>query len=187
MGILRRSDYQRMPWKNGQGLTEEVRSFPPDSTMETFDWRLSIAHVGADGPFSQFPGIDRSIALLDGEGLILDLPDGETILHPQGEPFAFPGEWDVSSRNSSGGTMDLNIMTRRGRCVHRMVRHKLQAGDVLAASSQAVLVFNTKATIRADGTDVMLERFDCLMLSAGEAVTVAGKPVELLAVELTYA
>lgn len=187
MEILRRSDYQRMPWKNGQGLTEEVRSFPPGSKMESFDWRLSIAHVGVDGPFSQFPGIDRSIALLDGAGLVLDLPDGEIILRPRGEPFAFPGEWEVSSRNLRGGTMDLNIMTRRGRCAHRMVRHKLKAGDVFAPSSQTVLVFNTPATIRADGTDVLLERFDCLMVSAGEAVTIAGDPVELLAVDLTFA
>eukprot|EP01035_Chromulina_nebulosa_P052956 gene52956-72284_t len=53
-----------MPWRNGQGMTEEIVNFPPESSLADFDWRLSIAHVEKDGPFSVFPGVVRTILLL---------------------------------------------------------------------------------------------------------------------------
>ncbi len=38
-----------MPWKNGGGVTTEICVSPPSGA---FDWRVSIATVNADGPFS---------------------------------------------------------------------------------------------------------------------------------------
>jgi environmental stress-induced protein Ves len=186
MQILRRAAYRRMPWKNGQGLTEEVLTFPEGSAVDAFDWRISIAHVGADGPFSLFPGIDRTIALLDGTGLILDLPDEtEKLLSPGGEPFPFPGEWDISSRNVDGGTMDLNVMSRRGRSVHRLTRQSLEAGEALIAAMTTVLIVNAPARFDAAGVPVTLERFEGIHLAGGEAIAAVGQSVECLIAELS--
>ncbi|MBB6011514.1 hypothetical protein HNR59_000859 [Aquamicrobium lusatiense] len=169
MKIARRADHKRMAWKNGQGLTEEVAAFPAGSDTDSFDWRLSIAHVGADGPFSVFAGIDRTIALLDGPGLALDLPEGKTIeLRPDGAPFAFPGDWTISSRNTGGPTIDLNIMTRRGRCSHEMQRLTLEPGARFTTTGAGWAVFNTAARIDADGENLTIERFDAIALDAGE-------------------
>lgn len=161
MQVLRHDAYKRMPWKNGLGVTEEVTAFPPGSDLASFGWRLSIAHVGADGPFSVFAGIDRTIALLDGDGLMLDLPDQTVALSRQGEPFAFSGDLEISSRNKAGPTVDLNIMTRRGRFEHRMQR--LGAGKLEIAQPGTILVFNSPASVSHENGTIALQRFDALI------------------------
>ncbi|WP_344566156.1 HutD/Ves family protein [Streptomyces axinellae] len=63
--VLRWADRPRMPWKNGSGSTREVAAQPVGSRLADFDWRVSVADVGGDGPFSPFPGVDRVITLID--------------------------------------------------------------------------------------------------------------------------
>lgn len=188
MNILRRAGYRRMPWKNGQGLTEEVAACPQGCTVETFDWRISIAHVGSDGPFSAFPGVDRSIALLDGDGLRLDLPgDKSTLLTPGGEPFAFPGEWAVSSRNGGGDTIDLNIMTRRGRCAHRLRRHRASGALAFSWACDVAILANDDCRVRHDDIETALMRFDAVMVSPGERIVLHGDRLDILAAEFRMA
>lgn len=57
------------PWKNGAGATREIIAIP--SVDAPFLWRASIATLQADGPFSPFPGVDRTIVLLAGQPLRL--------------------------------------------------------------------------------------------------------------------
>ena len=186
MKLARRADYRRMPWKNGKGLTEEVAAFPENSGIDGFDWRLSIAHVGADGPFSAFAGIDRSIALLDGAGLMLDLPGGRTVeLSGEGSPFSFSGDLEIAGRNLGGPTIDLNIMTRRGRCAHEMRRLDLAPGWLFTAPGFGWVVFNTPAIIEADGQRLRVDRFDAMRLEQGESVVNHGDaPAKILSVTI---
>ncbi|MBF2718144.1 HutD family protein [Agrobacterium vitis] len=173
MQILRREEYRRMPWKNGQGMTEEILIFPPDSGLGDFDYRLSIAHVGADGPFSTFPGVDRSIGLLEGDGMVLSLPDGQDVALKQGsEPLAFSGDWAVSSRNLGSKTVDLNIMTRRSRFRHTMKRGNLEVlhGQATRTTTTTLAIFNGDATIIANGQTISLHRFDTLVFSPGDSL-----------------
>ncbi len=100
------------PWKNGGGETREIICVPaPDAP---FLWRASIATLQADGPFSPFPGVDRVITLLAGQPLRLC---GENIDQPLAlwQPWAFPGEWALSSVGIVAPGLDFNIMTLRGR------------------------------------------------------------------------
>ncbi len=76
MRLLAATDRIARPWKNGGGVTFDVLSFPENATLDTFAWRISIAEVASDGPFSRFEGIDRSTAILRGEGFRLVLGDG---------------------------------------------------------------------------------------------------------------
>ena len=62
-------EYRRMPWKNGGGSTDEIATYPRGAGLDAFDWRVSIAHVASDGPFSRFPGVERTITLLEGAGM----------------------------------------------------------------------------------------------------------------------
>ena len=71
MKLLRARNHRRMPWKNGGGVTTEIAVFPANAGLEDFEWRLSMATVASDGPFSLFAGIDRTLAVLEGEGLVL--------------------------------------------------------------------------------------------------------------------
>src|SRR4029077_2512621 len=69
--LLTPNDYRSMPWKNGAGRTTEIAVHPPGAALDAFAWRVSIADVEQDGPFSRFPGIDRTIVLLGGSGMRL--------------------------------------------------------------------------------------------------------------------
>ena len=108
------------PWRNGGGETREILSAAQGNT--DFDWRASIATIAQDGPFSAFPGIDRSITLLSGAGAqLLAPPDISHSLTRAGEPFAFPGELAITARLTAGVTTDFNIMTRRAVCHARVI------------------------------------------------------------------
>lgn len=110
--LIRWSDLEPAPWKNGGGTTREVTSGPGGST--DWDWRVSVADVEQDGPFSAYPGVDRVITLLEGPAMDLTFGASTTRLTLR-EPFAFRGEERVHCTVPGGRTRDLNLMTRRGR------------------------------------------------------------------------
>jgi len=173
-----------MPWKNGLGVTEEVIAYPPGSDIATFGWRLSIAHVGADGPFSVFAGIDRTIALLDGDGLLLDLPDATTIaLDPASAPFSFSGDLAITSRNRGGPTIDLNIMTRRGQFAH--VMRRVGPGPIEIVHPGTILVFNSPAMLTGPAETIAIERFDAVIVDPNDGPVVLPDPCDALAIEIT--
>lgn len=112
------ADLPATPWKNGGGVTREIVCQPPGADMDSFDWRVSIAHIASSGLFSAFPGIDRVITLLSGGGVHLLGDDGQ-VDHPLDTPlapFAFAGEAAIHARLLAGDCHDFNVMTRRGVC-----------------------------------------------------------------------
>lgn len=119
MRFVPAGEFKAMPWKNGLGVTREVTL---GGDPAAFDWRVSIATVGASGPFSAFPGIDRTIAVLRGQGMLLDVDGEKHELLATGEPFSFAGEAKVHADCIGGETTDLNIMTRRAAFAHAMTR-----------------------------------------------------------------
>jgi environmental stress-induced protein Ves len=101
------------PWKNGGGVTSELAIDPADATAENFRWRISLARIAQDGPFSAFPGITRWITLIEGGGFTLDFDDGSRIDVP--EPFVphrFDGGRAAHCRLKGGPSRDLNVMAR---------------------------------------------------------------------------
>lgn len=79
-------------WKNGGGETREICRIPSDEPDGDFAWRASIATIERDGDFSCFPGVDRVITLLSGDGVDLC---GEGWRHrlTLHQPFAFAASW----------------------------------------------------------------------------------------------
>ena len=111
-----RSTLPVTPWKNGGGTTQEIASWPQGAALDGFGWRVSIATIAAAGPFSVFAGVDRSIMLLDGEGVRLRSRDGriDHRLDVPHRPFAFPGDVEIDCTLQDGASSDFNVMTRRG-------------------------------------------------------------------------
>lgn len=101
-----------MRWKNGRGSTTEIAREPAEGE---FDWRVSMARVEEDGEFSLFPGYDRVILALDGDGMTLRHrePGTEAVLGPL-EPWTFSGDWSTTCALRSGPISDFNVITRRG-------------------------------------------------------------------------
>jgi hypothetical protein len=115
------------PWKNGAGLTREIAL--AESEIGGFDWRLSVAEVERDAPFSAFPGIDRSITLLRGAGLHLRSADGR-IDHRLTQPlvpFRFAGDAVLNASLIDGACSDFNVMTRRGAFRSEVTCHRAAA------------------------------------------------------------
>lgn len=110
-----RANAPATPWKNGGGSTCEIASWPPGSTLEDFDWRVSIATIAASGPFSVFPGVDRTLMLLDGDGMKLKGDGVHALLDTPYEPFEFSGDVAVDCTLLGKPSSDLNVMCRRDR------------------------------------------------------------------------
>ena len=146
INVWRAADYVRMPWKNGGGQTIEIAVQPPAAGLDDFGWRLSIATISQDGAFSRFAGIDRTLALLDGAGLRLEIGAAKadagqvtrTVeLRPGDAPLHFDGAAPVAAQLRDGPVRDLNLMTRRGVWRQRMSPHRLAAGHALQHRSSA--------------------------------------------------
>ena len=121
MRILRAADHRRMPWKNGGGVTTEIAVFPEGAGLDEFEWRLSMANVASDGPFSLFADVDRTLAVLEGEGIVLSVEGrADVTLARTSPPFAFAADRQCAARLITGPILDLNIMTRRDRFAHRL-------------------------------------------------------------------
>jgi len=103
-----------MPWKNGGGTTFEVALHPEDADWASFVWRISIAQVERGGPFSSFAGIDRSLVVLAGQGMVLRGIRAHPIDVRLYDCVAFAGEATVDTELLGGPTRDFNLMTRRG-------------------------------------------------------------------------
>ncbi|KRB27871.1 HutD family protein [Acidovorax sp. Root70] len=105
-----------VPWKNGGGSTRELACWPPGAGMDGFGWRVSVATIAHPGPFSAFPGVDRQIMLLEGDGVHLQGAAGhwQHALERCWQPFAFSGDEPVDCRMLGGVSTDFNLMLRRG-------------------------------------------------------------------------
>lgn len=126
--VIAANEYRRERWKNGTGWTREIVRTPETGD---WDWRLSIAEIEQDGPFSVFPGIDRELVLIRGNGLRLRFSDGEVHeLQPPHARLRFAGEREVRGELLEGPTHDFNLMWRRDAVVAELL-HRPLVGPML--------------------------------------------------------
>ena len=127
MRHLTPDQYVRMPWRNGGGTTTQIVVEPSDAAAR-FLYRVSIADVEVDGPFSRFDGYDRHIMMLAGRGMTLDGGAHGTIdLAAPFEPRTFSGDWDVAGRLRDGAVRDFNLIVARARATSSLVVRELTA------------------------------------------------------------
>ncbi|MEY4981968.1 MAG: hypothetical protein RIR62_234 [Pseudomonadota bacterium] len=135
MRIIRFAELRPSPWKNGGGETREIAVSPAGAGFDAFDWRLSMATVAADGPFSRFDGIDRTLVLLDG-AMILSVAGQPDRAMAAGDRADFAGDAASHARVTLGPVRDLNLMVRRGRV--RADLRLVGAGDLTTPATGAI-------------------------------------------------
>lgn len=96
-------------WRNGGGITHELAAWP---TPDDWQWRVSVARIDRDGPFSAFEDVQRWFAVLTGNGVRLSWPTHQTTLTPQSQPLSFAGAPACHAQLVDGVTLDFNLMTR---------------------------------------------------------------------------
>ncbi len=79
---------------------------PPGAGFDDFSWRVSIADVRQGGPFSQFPGIDRCLAVLEGEMSLKIADRSPVVVSPATPPALFPGDDRTDATLIGGAVVD---------------------------------------------------------------------------------
>ena len=149
--VLKSADFRSMPWKNGGGETVEIAIFPDNATLDNFDWRVSMARVGVDGPFSIFHGVDRTLAILQGVGIELAIePRAAQHVTKSTRPLAFDAGLATQARLLDGPVIDLNLMTRRDRFSHRMTRMALGGPTSIKLCAQETLLLTWDVGVRVE-------------------------------------
>ncbi|MET0281866.1 MAG: HutD family protein [Steroidobacteraceae bacterium] len=190
MPLLPAGRYRRMPWKNGGGETFEIAVQPAGASLEDMDWRLSMAVVASDGPFSSFPGIDRTLSIVDGAGLLLDTgaESGPVTLTAHTAPLHFAADVPTSATLIAGTVTDLNVMTRRASYQHRVRRIAVAGRYEMASTARELAVFCASGSVMCEAGDeaAALQPRDCALFTAapGGLVLAAAQGALVLIAEL---
>lgn len=179
--IVRADALKATPWKNGGGTTREIVVYPEGASLETFVWRVSVAEVEQPGPFSRFPGIDRTLVLLSGAGMRLIQADGAA--HALTEPLSvarFDGDAALEAQLVDGATRDFNLMVRRDHASATLQvwqgtgRHILDADAALVFCARGSLDMRIESTPQSPASVVSaqatLTAMDTLLLDAPRAI-----------------
>ena len=137
-------DFQTLPWRNGLGSTVELISESLEG-HEAFSWRLSIASVANDGPFSDFSGYDRTLLLLEGAGITLNNPNGGSIeLNSPLDCAHFKGEDLINASLHDGPIKDFNVMTLRSICSSSVTAINEKSEPLIQINAEKLLVYSLK-------------------------------------------
>jgi environmental stress-induced protein Ves len=187
IAILRAAERAAVPWRNGGGVTCEVAAHPLGRGFEALDWRVSIAEIGAAGPFSAFPGLERRLAVLEGR-LSLDIGQQPPLeVSPASPAVHFDGDVLVYARPIAGTVTDLNVMTRRGRFTSALTLHEVRAALALAPVATTTLVLALgQLTIRGTAGEWQLSRLDAARCEAGTPFNVVpqAEPARFYMIEM---
>jgi len=94
---IRLQDTPVSPWKNGGGTTQSLVCWPSPS-----DWvfRMSVARIDSDGPFSEFKGVD------------LQFPERRVEVGALDAAVQFSGDLPCQCSLINGPTVDFNLMVQ---------------------------------------------------------------------------
>lgn len=166
--IVRLAAFKAVPWKNGGGITHEALRLPAGDAP--FRCRVSVAEIGASGPFSDFAGYSRKMVLLQGAGIELDFgAHGRRSLRSVGEMLEFDGATATQGNLLDGPCVDLNLMVSKPDPVEAHVDRVLEA-QVGAGREQMLLLFpiDGRVSLALDGgAETALEPWDLAVLSGG--------------------
>jgi len=168
------NDFKSVPWKNNRGFTKELVIDPPNASVSgVFCWRLSMASVIESAPFSNLVGIDRTILILDGNGIELDHgSNGKSLLKTILSPVTFQGEWDTYGKLLNGPCVDFNVMTERKRVSHIVSVIYPKLGSLFLPKADTVLVFCVKGSAYAVCSDVVIKAGELLRADLQQADSV---------------
>lgn len=164
--VLRFADHPAQPWANGGGTTRVVATGD--------HWRVSLADITTDGPFSVFAGVDRVLTVVDGDGLELVVDGTPHRLEPL-QPFAFRGDAATVAMLPAGPVRAFNVMTDRG----SPAAHVSVARDPSISGEGTVLLLATSPAeaILDDDPPLALSRLDALVAGdrPGKAPVLRGR------------
>jgi environmental stress-induced protein Ves len=177
-------------WKNGGGSTTEIAVAPPEAGFDDFEWRISLATIASDGPFSVFPGVDRTLMLVEGHGATLDIDGDDRVVLCDDEPvLSFSGESQVLATLNRGATTDFNVMTRRDLCHHEVGRRALDGVSTFAARADITVLFLAQGdtlTVANDAERIGMVRYDAVVFDSEGQWSLEALQGEVIIVDIYY-
>ncbi|MEY9853143.1 environmental stress-induced protein Ves [Leifsonia sp. EB41] len=136
-------------------------------------WRISMATIESDVPFSRFDGTDRLLMPIGPTGLRLDV-DAQTRSVPQFGVVAFPGEANVATKGVSKPEQDLNVMVDRRRATATLTHHYVvgTSAPPVAAPGEIAIAVALSSTLRHNGE--LLTVGDALLLESSSTDSLGG-------------
>src|ERR1700680_1214295 len=137
--VVPKSSFTATPWKNGGGTTHEVMREPAGG--DPFRWRVSVAHIDASGPFSDFAAYNRKMVLLRGAGIELRFGNGaQNTLRRVGDLVEFDGALTTHCELLKGPCVDLNLMVSKSDSVAVRVERFIESLALHASRNETILV-----------------------------------------------
>jgi environmental stress-induced protein Ves len=154
--------YRRVPWKNGGGVTTDIAGeYLPGAEPGGWDgmvWRLSRTRIETPGPFSDLPGYDRLLAVIDGRGLVLHAKGQPPLdVHAPFRAVRFAGEWPIDSELTEGPVGVLNLLGDRTK-ISIDLSFIAAAAQTTLPPAPAILLALSPARLRLDDQAVALPR-----------------------------
>lgn len=165
VNIIPPQQWQTQRWQNGGGVTHQLCRHDDEHGML---WRVSVAEVASDGPFSRFENINRVIMLLGGAGFSLHGVGAKPqVLDKPLEPFAFAGETPIHCSLINGAVRDFNLMTRRDvlSAVLEVLTLNSDAHELTAGGQTIVFVASGQLDVAFNGQRYVLDTEHSLLLS----------------------
>jgi len=170
MTVLLASGLRWLPWKNGGGVAADIVAHPAGSThADAFAWRVGLAEISRDGPFSHYPGYDRLFAIVEGAGVTFDFGAAAPAVTARPRDLvAFQGEWPTGCRLIDGPVIALNLIWARAawRGAYRIGEAGALGRPAFAPAASVMVALDAAASV--DGES--LGRFDAVMLDGVPAV-----------------
>jgi hypothetical protein len=136
--VVRTTEVASQPWANGGGTTRELLRADDGA------WRVSLADVDRDGPFSSFPGRQRLLTVVDGPVLALVVDGVDQVVEPR-RPFAFDGGAEVGASVPEGPVRVLNVIAEPTFGAFVTVLELGRSSSLPLADDQAALVLQGRA------------------------------------------
>ena len=166
-----------MPWANGRGTSFEIASDRDDAG--NWSWRLAMAPVNEDGPFSRIECVNRFLAVVQGNGMLLTVDRKKLQCLPM-QVVRFRGDAITEAALTDGPIMDINLMIRRKEADGDMTLVS-ESGSLNVAS--IIVAIGGSAQVECGDSTIELEPHDSILECDGETVSLVSGTVCVVSVK----
>lgn len=182
MEIIRFAELKESNWKNGGGITREIANAAIAASPV---WRVSLADVSADGPFSDFSDFVRILTVVKGQGMILQSDSGDFDAKPR-VPVRFSGALKIHGQLKSDFVHNFNFMFNPDYCTGDVtVLDAPQTRSLALTERHQFAVHCLTGTVTIDDGDQLLPGDTAFIGADGGQVTVTcSDAAVLISIEL---
>ena len=166
-----------MPWANGRGTSYEIAS--DRNEAGEWAWRLAMAPVNEDGPFSRIECVNRSLAVVEGAGMLLSVDRKKLQCLPM-QVVRFRGDAVTEAALTDGPIMDINLMVRRKEAEGEMA---MVSDAGLLNGVSIVVAVGGSAQVKSGDSIIELERHDSVLECDADSISLVSGTVCVVSVK----